>query len=61
MTGGEGVKEFMQVAWTDLQGAVSKQLMQTGPGNDLDEAIAQAAPILANTLETAEPPSKDNQ
>jgi hypothetical protein len=61
MTGGEGVKEFMQTAWTDLPGAVSEQFIQTGPGDDLDEAIAQAAPILANVMEKADPLTKDNQ
>ena len=53
MTGGEGVKEFMRTVWTDLAGAASKQLMQTGPERDLDEAIAQSAPILADVMNKA--------
>ena len=55
MTGGDGVKEFMQTAWQDLQGAVSQGLIQTGPSNDLDEAIARSAPVLANEMEKAMP------
>lgn len=50
MTGGEGIKAFMQTVWTDLEGATSKQLMQTGPERDLDEAIVQSAPILAEVM-----------
>ena len=53
MTGGKGVKEFMQTVWADLEGAASKQLMQTGPERDLDEAIAQSAPILADVMNKA--------
>ena len=53
MTGGEGVKAFMQTVWTDLEGAKSKQLMQTGSGHDLDEAITQSAPVLANVMNKA--------
>ena len=55
MTGGEGVKEFMQTVWTDLEGAASKQLMQTGPERDLDEVIVQSAPILADVMKKAKP------
>ena len=58
MTGGEEVKQFMKTVWSDLPGAVDKQLMQTGSGDDLNEGIAQAAPILAATLEKATPPQK---
>ena len=54
MTGGEGVKQFIDTVWNDLSGSVSKQLIQTGPGHELDEVIAQAAPVLANTLQKAE-------
>jgi hypothetical protein len=61
MTGGEGVKQFMQNAWGDLQGSGSRQLIQTGPGNDLDEVIAQAAPILADTLKKAAPLSQERE
>lgn len=55
LTGGAGVKEFMQTVWGDLPGAVSNQLMQTGPSNDLDTVISQTAPILADTLKKAVP------
>ena len=61
MTGGEGVKHFMQTVWSDLQASVPKRLIQTGPGNDLDEVIAQVAPILADTLKKAAPLSKDTE
>lgn len=61
MTGGEGVKEFMQTVWKDLQGAVSKQLIQSGPDNDLEEVIAQTAPILADTMEKADPLCEGDQ
>jgi hypothetical protein len=50
MTGGENVKEFMQTVWADLEGAAAKQLMQTGPKRDLDEAIALTAPVLADVI-----------
>lgn len=50
MTGGEEVKQFMQTVWNDLSGAVPNQLMQTGPGRDLDAVIAQTAPILAGVM-----------
>lgn len=55
MTGGKGVKEFMQTVWTDLEGAKSEQLMQTGPNHDLDGAITQSAPVLAKAIEKATP------
>jgi len=61
MMGGKGVKEFMQTAWTDLPGAVSKQLIRTGPEHDLDEVITQAAPILADTLEKASVSAKRDE
>jgi hypothetical protein len=50
MTGGEGVKEFMEVIWTDISGAVTNQLIQTGPSNDLDDVIAETTPILAGVM-----------
>jgi hypothetical protein len=53
MTGGEGVKEFLEQVFGDLHGAVRRQLIRTAPGDALDEAIAQAAPILAETLAKA--------
>lgn len=55
LTGGDGVKAFLQTVWQDLQGAKAQGLMQTGPGNDLDEAIAKSAPVLATVMEQAEP------
>lgn len=55
LTGGDGVKEFVQVVWNDIQGAVSAQLIQTGSEADLNEAAAQAAPVLATIMKGAEP------
>jgi hypothetical protein len=60
MTGGDGVKEFVQTAWADLQGAVDNDLMKTGPRDDLDEVIAQSTPIMATVLEMAEPLAEGN-
>jgi len=54
MTGGEGVKQFMKTVWGDVQDTVHKQLIQTGPEDDLDAVIAQAAPILADSLQKAD-------
>ena len=56
-----GVKQFMQAVWGDLQGAIPRQLIQTGPGSDLDQVIAQTTPILAHTLEKAVPLPKDQE
>ena len=53
MTGGEGVKAYVEATWQDLRRAVSRQLVQTGQGDDLDEAITRAAPILASTINKA--------
>ena len=50
MTGGEGVKEFLQTVFGDLQAAVRNELIQPGPGDNLDEAVARAAPVLAAAL-----------
>lgn len=50
LTGGDGVKELLEVISGDLQEAVRKQLIHIGPDDGLDQAIAQAAPILADTL-----------
>jgi hypothetical protein len=50
MTGGEGVKEFMEAVWTDISGAVTNQLVQTGPSSDLDDVIAESTPILAGVM-----------
>jgi DNA-binding transcriptional MerR regulator len=60
MTGGEGVKQFMDTAWRDLQGAVQQQLIQIGPDHDLNEVIAEAAPVLAEMLAKATPLPKDD-
>lgn len=46
MTGGEGVREFMETAWQDIQGAVKNNLMKTGATKAFDEAIDQAAEVL---------------
>lgn len=56
MTGGEGVKAFIQTAWGDLEDAAATKLIQTGPTNDFNEAITQTAPILAGIMEKAAMP-----
>lgn len=48
LTGGEGVKEFVQTVFQGLPLAVSSGLIQTGRDTDLHEVVAKAAPILAN-------------
>ena len=53
MTGGEGVKEFLTTVFGDLSAAVRNELIQPGPGDNLDEAVDLAAPVLAATLEKA--------
>jgi hypothetical protein len=55
MTGGEGVKAFMQTVWMDLQGAAAQQMIQTGTDVDLEEIIAEAAPVTAAVIEKARP------
>lgn len=50
MTGGEGVKEFMEETWSDISAAVANQRIQTGPGSDLDEVIEKTTPILAEVI-----------
>lgn len=50
MTGGEEVKTFMQATWQDLQDAVARGMVRTGPEGDLDEAIGRAAPVMAQTI-----------
>lgn len=60
LTGGDGVKAFMETVWNDLSGAVPKQLMRTGPSHDLDAVIAQAAPVLADVMSKAIPLSAEH-
>jgi hypothetical protein len=60
MTGGEGVKEFIQTAWGDLQSAAASKLIQTGPTLDFDEAIAETTPTLAGVFENAAVSEKPN-
>lgn len=59
MTGAEGVKAFMDTVWRDLQGAIPRQLMRTGPDHDLDDAIAQAAPVLKAVMDRVSPLAED--
>lgn len=53
LTGGDGVKELLEVIAGDLQEAVRKQLIHIGPDDGLDRAVAQAAPIVADALRRA--------
>jgi hypothetical protein len=53
MTGNDEVKAFMQTVWMDLPGAAAQQLIQTGSDVDLDELIAEAAPVTAGVIEKA--------
>lgn len=50
MTGGEGVKEFMEFVWKDVQKAVANDFIQTGPTKKLDEAIAKMTPNLTKVM-----------
>jgi hypothetical protein len=60
MTGGEGVKEFMQTAWMDLTRAAVQQLILIGANVDLDETIARSAPVMAGVIERAMPLSAES-
>ena len=53
MTGGEGVKQFLETVFGDLQGAVRNELIRPEPGDHLDEVVAQAAPVLAAAMDMA--------
>jgi hypothetical protein len=53
LTGTEGVKELLEVISGDLQEAVRKQLIQTGDDVELDEAVAQAFPVVADSMRKA--------
>jgi len=59
LTGSEEVKQFIETVWRDLPGAVPSGLIQAGPGDGLAGVIAQAAPVLADTLEKAVPLAKE--
>ena len=54
LTGGEGVKEFIQTVFQDLHTAVADELIQTGSDSDLSEIVDKAAPILAETIATGD-------
>lgn len=53
LTGGDGVKEILKAISGDLQEAVRRQLIRTDSTIGLDEALAQAAPAVANTMKKA--------
>ena len=55
MTGGDGVKDFMETVFGDLQAAVRNELIRPAPGDDLDEAVAAAAPVLAGVMRRVRP------
>ena len=50
MTGGDGVKDFMQAAFGDLSAAVSQGLIRPAPGDELAAAVGKAAPVLAEVI-----------
>lgn len=54
MTGGEGVKDFMQAVFGDLAGAVLAGRIVPAPGDALDAAVSAAAPVLADVMARAE-------
>ena len=57
LTGGEGVKEFMEAVFGDLAGAVEQGLIRPAPGDALEAAVAAAAPVLRQTLTLPQNPS----
>lgn len=61
MSGNEEVKAFMQTVWGDLPAAVSRQLIQTGPGDELAEVVTEAAPILASKMAKGVSTGNDNK
>ena len=51
LTGSEGAREFLETIAGDLPEAIRKQLILTGPDDDLDkEAVTQAALAVADTF-----------
>ncbi len=50
MTGAEGVKDYMESTWDDLEEAVARDLVHTGADDDLEEAVSRAAPVLSETI-----------
>ncbi len=54
MTGDEGIKEFVQAVWADFPAAIANQQVHIESKNEFADAITQAAPILAETIEKAE-------
>jgi hypothetical protein len=50
LTGGEGVKDFMEAVFGDMAGAVEQGLIRPAPGDPLEAAVAAAAPALREAL-----------
>ena len=50
LTGGEGVKEFIETVFADLHTAVADGLIDTGSDADLRESVDKAAPVLARAI-----------
>jgi len=59
-TGSAEVKGFMQTVWKDLTQVVPMRLMKIGPDDELDEVIAQTAPVLAGAINKAIPLSAEH-
>ena len=56
LTGSEGAKQLLETALGEQSAeALFKQLIRTGPNEQLEEAVAQAAPLLAGTIRNASP------
>jgi hypothetical protein len=60
LTGGEGVKEFEQMIFSDANEALRQQLIHTGSDGYLNEAVAQSAATLAGVLGKASPLAKES-
>lgn len=50
MTGADGVKDYMETTWDDIQEAVARNKVRTGSDDDLEQAVSRAAPVLAATI-----------
>jgi hypothetical protein len=55
LTGGEGVKEFEQAIFSDINAAIRRQRINTGPDDTLVQAVAQSANAMAAVIEKASP------
>ncbi len=54
LTGGEGVKDFIQTVFGDLEAAVRAGRIQPAAGDNLEGVVAEAAPVLAEVMRRAD-------